>query len=232
VIDFLRGVLSEDGFMPHGMCYLWQPHLLLLHVVADALITLACFWIPITLLYFVRKLTDIGLRWLFVCFAVFTFSCGTTHAMEIWVIWHPTYWLSGTIKAIAAVLSVPTAILLTRLVPKALQLPDPSALNRAYAELQTASIGRKRAEEDVGRLNLWYDGLLDTAPDAMVISDSSGRILLVNRQTEKLFGYAREELIGQPVEILVPAQFRDKDPAHRNEYMALPHARAAGRATG
>jgi PAS domain S-box-containing protein len=148
--------------------------------------------------------------------------------MEIWVIWHPTYWLSGTIKALTAVFSVLTAILLTRLVPKALQLPSQSTLKRAYAEVQTASIGRKRAEEDVGRLTLWYDNLLDTAPDAMVISDSSGRILLVNRQTEKLFGYSREELIGQPVEILVPSQFRDKHPAHRAEYMALPHTRAMG----
>jgi PAS domain S-box-containing protein len=214
--------------MPHGMCYLWQPDLLLLHIVSDALITLAYFWIPITLLYFVRKRTDLGLRWLFVCFAVFILSCGTTHAMEIWVIWHPTYWLSGMIKAIAAVFSVLTAILLTRLVPKALQLPGPSALERAHAEVQTASIGRKRAEEDVGRLNLWYHSLLDTAPDAMVISDSSGSMLLVNRQTEKLFGYAREELIGQSVEILVPSQFRDKHPAHRNEYVALPRTRAMG----
>jgi len=65
---------------------------------------------------------------MFLCFAVFIVACGTTHLMEIWVIWHPTYWLSGGIKALTAVASVPTAILLVRLIPQALQLPSPSTL--------------------------------------------------------------------------------------------------------
>src|SRR2546430_2182913 len=64
--------------------------------------------IPITLVYFVRKRKDLEFDWMFVCFAIFIVACGTTHIMEIWNIWHPTYWLSGGVKAVTALASVPT----------------------------------------------------------------------------------------------------------------------------
>jgi signal transduction histidine kinase/ActR/RegA family two-component response regulator len=151
--DSLQHVLSRDGFMPHGMCYLWQPGVLGLHVVCDSLITIAYFSIPFTLLYFVRKRTDLQFNWMFVCFAVFIVACGTTHLMEIWTIWHPTYWLSGAIKAITALASVPTAILLVKLVPEALRMPSPSALRSLNSQLEREAVDRKRAEEEVRRIN-------------------------------------------------------------------------------
>ncbi len=150
---FQQLLLAEGNFMPHGMCYLWQPGVLGLHVVSDALITLAYFSIPFTLIYFVRRRKDLQFHWMFLCFAVFIVACGTTHLMEIWVIWHPTYWLSGGIKALTAVASVPTAILLIRLVPQALQLPSPSTLRIANAELEREIAERKRAESNVRQIN-------------------------------------------------------------------------------
>lgn len=152
-MDQIEHFLSTDGFMPHGMCYLWQPGILGLHVVSDSLITLAYFSIPFTLLYFVRKRTDLRFTWIFVCFAIFIVACGATHLMEIWTVWHATYWLSGTIKAITALASVPTAVLLVKLVPVALRVPSASALHSANSELAHEVIERKRAEGEVRRIN-------------------------------------------------------------------------------
>src|ERR1700761_1449920 len=153
MIDSFRQVLSGGNFMPHGMCYLWRPDILGLHVISDALITLAYFSIPFTLLYFVHERKDLQFNRMFVCFAVFIVACGTTHLLEIWVIWYPAYWLSGIVKAITALASVPTAIMLVRLVPQALQLPSPSALRVANAELEREIAERKRAEADIRKLN-------------------------------------------------------------------------------
>ena len=70
--------------------------------------------------------------------------------------------------------------------------------------------------------------LLEAAPDAMVIVDRTGRMLLVNSQTESMFGYTREELLNQPVEILIPESFRQKHPQHRDAYYSAPHPRPMG----
>jgi signal transduction histidine kinase/ActR/RegA family two-component response regulator len=153
MLESIRRLLSEGDFMPHGMCYLWQPGVLGLHVVSDALITLAYFAISFTLAYFVRERKDLQFNWIFICFAIFIVTCGGTHLMEVWVIWHPTYWLSGGIKALTAMASVPTAVLLVRLVPQALKLPSPSALRIANTELEREIAERTRAESDVRRLN-------------------------------------------------------------------------------
>ena len=73
-----------------------------------------------------------------------------------------------------------------------------------------------------------FRGLLESAPDAMVIANVNGCIELVNRQAELLFGYVREEMIGQPIELLVPSASRDAHGGHRARYVATPHARPMG----
>jgi PAS domain S-box-containing protein len=73
-----------------------------------------------------------------------------------------------------------------------------------------------------------YKRLLEAAPDAILEIDSSGRIVLINSQVEKLFGYRREELLGKMVEILIPERFRERHPAHRSGYCAHPVIRPMG----
>ncbi|HLP40180.1 MAG TPA: PAS domain S-box protein, partial [Fibrobacteria bacterium] len=73
-----------------------------------------------------------------------------------------------------------------------------------------------------------FRGLLEAAPDAMVIVDQAGRIVLVNAQMEKLFGYSRDDLLGKPIETLVPARFKPAHPGQRSGYFAHPRPRPMG----
>jgi PAS domain S-box-containing protein len=66
--------------------------------------------------------------------------------------------------------------------------------------------------------------VVEAAPNAIVMVDQTGKIALVNAQTEKLFGYSRDELLGQSVEFLVPERFRAAHPGHRARFFAGPSA--------
>jgi PAS domain S-box-containing protein len=145
-LDIWNTVLAASPFIPHGHCYLWKPGLVWLHLLSDALTALAYYSIPITLFYFVKKRTDLPFNWIFLMFCAFIVACGTTHLMSIWTLWHPSYWLSGTLKAGTAAVSVFTAIELVVIMPGALALPSPAQLEQANQELQSQIAERIKAE--------------------------------------------------------------------------------------
>ena len=105
-----------------------------------------------------------------------------------------------------------------------LESPDGVLVTAAIRDISV----RKKAEAHLAEMEGRYRGLLEAAPEAIVISDPNGRILLVNAQMEKVFGYLREELIGEAVEILVPERFRAKHPDNRAGYHTHPRARSMG----
>lgn len=100
-------------------------------------------------------------------------------------------------------------------------LYDSSGKLTGFVRITRDITARKRAEEK-------FKGLLESAPDAMFIVDSQGKIQIVNSQAEILFGYPREELFGQTIEMLIPKRFRGKHLAHRTDYFSDPKTRTMG----
>lgn len=133
---------------PHGHCYLWDDRLVSLHVVTDAIITLSYFTIPLALVYLVRRRDDLQFNYIFILFAVFIFACGATHLVNIYNVWYGAYWFSGSVKAVTALASLGTAILVWPLLPRALAIPSNSQLQSLNEELrERASRNAQQARE-------------------------------------------------------------------------------------
>ena len=163
-----------DRYLPHGVCYAWQPGLIRLHLVSDVLIGLAYLAIPVALVHFIRRRADIPFNWMFLLFGLFIVACGATHWMEVWTLWNPTYWVAGAVKAITAAASVPTAILLFMLAVPAFGWFAPplmAQLSRrdefeadAYAVAQTSGRDLSGA-----LLKLYQDNASTLTPDPVYV---------------------------------------------------------------
>jgi PAS domain S-box-containing protein len=199
MLEVLKNLFASGGFIPHGHCYLWRHGLVWLHVVSDLSIAIAYYSIPLALVYFVRKRVDLPYPRIFLLFGAFILTCGTTHVMEVWTLWHPTYWLSGFIKAISAVISLYTAVELVPLVPKALALPSPAQLEAANRELEREIGERKRTE---ARLELQSTIVRNMAEGVCLVRAADGAIVYSNPKFESMFGYGSGELNGKPAEVL------------------------------
>jgi len=197
MLEVLKHLFASGGFIPHGHCFLWKPALVWLHVMSDSLIAIAYYSIPITLIYFVRKRDDLPFNWIFLLFGAFIVACGTSHVMEIWTLWHPTYWLSGFIKAITALISLYTALALVPLVPLALALPSPRQLEKANLELEHEITERKRAEEAIRESREKYRVLFQIFPIGISITDKFGNIIEANSASERILGISTQEQTGR-----------------------------------
>jgi PAS domain S-box-containing protein len=103
------------------------------------------------------------------------------------------------------------------------------AIERTQAEADRAeSLAREEAARAQAEVEARYRGLLEAAPDAIVTVGADGAIALLNSQAEAMFGYRREELIGQPIEVLLPERFRERHVGYRTAYATKPHTRPMG----
>jgi two-component system sensor kinase FixL len=141
------------AYMPHGMCLLWEPGLMALHIGSDGLIALAYFSIPLALFFFLARRPDIKLRWIGMLFVVFIVACGFTHLLNIWTLWNPDYVGEGVVKAGTAAASVFTAIVLWFVMPRALALPSAAQLEDVNAALLNEVVLRRNTEHDLKHAN-------------------------------------------------------------------------------
>ncbi|MBC1220117.1 EAL domain-containing protein [Nostoc sp. UCD121] len=200
MLEFWKSLLAYKQFIPHGHCYLWKPELVGLHIVSDSLIALSYYSIPLTLLYFVRKRQDLPFNWIFLLFAAFIVTCGTTHLMDIWTLWYPTYWLSGCIKAITAIVSLYTASELIPLIPKALALPSPAQLEVANRELEREISIRRQAELALQEREAMLRRIGDNLPNGAIYKvirefDGSDRFEYISAGIERLTEVSAEDIV-------------------------------------
>jgi PAS domain S-box-containing protein len=173
--------LAIPAFMPHGMCYLWKPALMGIHLISDAVIALSYFSIPFTLIYILRRRSDIPFNWIFLLFAAFILCCGSGHALDIWTLWHPNYWVSGYVRALTALVSLATAIALVSQIPQILSLPSPRQLEVEIEE-------RKQIQAELTKERRFLQTLLNNLSDGIVACTQDGVLTLFNRATQEFHG--------------------------------------------
>ncbi|MEG4817042.1 PAS domain S-box protein [Microcoleus sp. K5-D4] len=221
MLELWKNLFAIAPFIPHGHCYLWKPGLVGLHIVSDLLIALAYYSIPITLLYFVRKRRDLPYSWIFLLFSAFIVACGTTHLMEIWTLWHPTYWLSGCLKAITAFVSVLTAIELVPLVPQALALRSPAEMEAANRELEREIGERKIAQAALQEREQFLSNIYNSVTDSLWVveqlEDGEFQVVRMNRAIESSTGTLAENWIGKRLDELWDSQTSATIRAHYHD---------------
>ncbi|WOH83547.1 ATP-binding protein [Bradyrhizobium sp. BEA-2-5] len=144
--SFLERLLDSSTFSPHGICLLWEPELIWLHVISDAIIAASYFSIPFALAILVSKRRDFQFGWMAWPFAAFILACGLTHVFSIYTLWVPIYGLEGLLKALTAVASIFTAVLLWPLIPRILAIPTEEQLREAHVALAEEGRQRQRSE--------------------------------------------------------------------------------------
>ena len=207
-------LLDTSDFPPRWQCGTWSAALGWTHIVADMAIWAAYTSIPLVLLYFVRKRRDAPFPRVYWLFALFVLACGIGHLIDAGMFWWPAYRVFALSKVITATISWVTVFALLPILPRAIALPSAAAMRHEIGE-------RSKSEAR-------FRDLLEHAPDATVIVSDTGRIVLINAQAVRMFGYSKEDLLGRSIETLLPERFRERHVEHRRSFLAQPHFRPMG----
>ncbi|MDN4501785.1 PAS domain S-box protein [Alteromonadaceae bacterium BrNp21-10] len=194
--SFFRG-----DYMPHGHCYLWQPHILWTNVVADLVIAASYFSIPIAIMMFANKRKDIGYNKVFALFSLFILCCGITHVFGIITIWQGVYGAHGIAKAITALVSLVTAIYVFKLMPNALAMPTIQQFAGVRDQLKAVSESHSSLESQLKNSGV-FKFMIEAMPLGAVLVDDHFNIQLVNKTLLKDFGFSSEALLGKPLSYL------------------------------
>lgn len=156
-------------YMPHGMCLLWKPWLVLLWAGSDLLIFLSYLAIPIALFTVLRRRSEVPNARLVALFAAFILLCGITHLFMIVTLWIPIYPFVGWLKLATGLVSAATAVMLFRLVPDLIALPSPGALREANLELQREIAAHKETLASLDRQVRERTRELESATTALAV---------------------------------------------------------------
>lgn len=203
-----------SDYMAHGFCFSWEPGLVWLHVVSDVVTGIAYYSIPVAMFYVVYKRRDLPFYRMFLLFAVFILSCGTTHFFAAYTVYDPAYWPEGYVKAFTAIVSAISAALFIPLLPKAIALPslskaltDNKELNKQLQwkveELQATTGHLEMVNDELKFSEGRFRTIFDSTYDAIFIHEvPSGAIVDVNLTACAMYGYTRQELLSLSIEEL------------------------------
>ncbi len=215
----IAGFFADSSFLPHGYCLSWDPLLLWTLVVANCLIGLSYYSIPLALIYFVRQQRDLKFNWIFRMFGMFIFACGTTHFISVVDIWHPIYRLDAAVLAWTAGISVATAIVLWPLLPKALAFLEQSRASRLQLvdvnsqltnSLDLLRQQRSELAESERRTRL----IVSNAPIGLAAVGLDGRFMSVNQALCNMLGYTESELLSRSFQDITHPEDLQADLAH------------------
>ena len=190
--------LFGQGFSPHGICLLWQPALLWLHAASDIATGIAYFVIPIGLASLVVKRRELRFGWIFWLFALFILACGTTHFMDVWVLWNPDYAIQGLIKAFTAIASIVTAALLWKILPELATLPTPDEFRAVAEQLTVETVRHENTTEQLRQTEKTFKLMVESVSDcALYMLDPHGHVSFWNLGAQAINQYTAAEIIGQ-----------------------------------
>ena len=191
---------------PYGSDLGWDPGLVALQAVSDGMIAVSCFLILVAMILFIRRRRDLSWRWLVFLFTACLLSCGTSSLLAAMTIWQPLYWIEGIAKAITALLSAATAILLWPLMPQALALPSPADLRHVNRKLSLRIAENDRAARLLQESEARYRAIYNRTPVPLHTQDIEGRLNGISDYWCDLLQYSREDVLGRPLEDFCPIE--------------------------